>query len=67
MNTKGLEKNDDLKKIESITLMVKFFIDDMIIGSDGKPVLVEIAGHSECSCWGLVIDYEGLSFGKKCE
>jgi len=67
LNTKGLEENDDLKKVESLTIMLKVTIDDMKKGDDGKPKLVEVFGHSECQCWGLTIDGEGYSFGKKCE
>lgn len=67
LNTKGLEEDDELRKIESLTIMVKVTIDDMKKGDDGKPKLVEVFGHSECQCWGLTIDGEGFSFGKKCE
>jgi hypothetical protein len=67
LNTKALDEDDELRKIESLTIMVKVTIDDMKKGDDGKPKLVEVFGHSECQCWGLTIDGEGFSFGKKCE
>ena len=57
LNTKGMEKNDDLKKLQSLTIRVKFTMDDLIIGEDGKPLIAEIIGHSECNCWGLTYDY----------
>ena len=47
--------------------MIKFVVDDMKMGNDGNPELVEVVGHSECACWGLTIDYQGFNFGKKCE
>jgi len=28
--------------------------------------VVELFGHSECSCWGLIYTPDGLRFGEKC-
>jgi len=28
--------------------------------------VVELFGHSECQCWGLMYDEDGLKFGEKC-
>jgi len=28
--------------------------------------VVELFGHSECSCWALVYTEDGLRFGEKC-
>ena len=67
LDTKGMEKTQDLQKVSSLTINVVFQVEDQLKGMDGKPLLVEVVGHSECNCWGLLIDYEGISFGKKCE
>jgi len=67
LDTKGMEKNDDLKKLNSLTIRAKFTMDDSIKGEDGLPLTAEIIGHSECNCWGITYDFQGINFGKKCE
>jgi len=39
----------------------------MINGDDGKPLNVELFGHSECNCWGVMLTDKGIVFAKKCE
>lgn len=29
--------------------------------------IIELIGHSECECWGLLITPDGLEFGPKCK
>lgn len=66
VDTTGLEKDKTLNTLESLSINIKFQMDDMAIGDDGNPKLVEVVGHSDCNCWGLTADSSGLLFGKKC-
>ena len=66
LNTKGMEKNDDLKNLQSITIHTKFKVVEQKKMDDGTPALIEIVGHSSCDCWGLTNSEQGLQFGKQC-
>ena len=39
----------------------------MTKGPDGRPLNVELFGHSDCYCWGLLLNEKGVLFGKKCD
>lgn len=64
VETKGLEKNEDLKNLESFSIFTQFKLDKMI-QKDGAVLPSLIFGHSDQSCWQLIVTESGMEFGRQ--